>query len=95
MGGICRIGARQELHRRGPGDSSLELREDQRPLLSRAQPKGRDYAELAAFGVKTIVEMKKYDFKSFFTPHTDLKEFVFEYYAQLKADAAAGKSGGL
>jgi protein tyrosine/serine phosphatase len=144
-----------------------------------AQPKGRDYADLAAFGVKTIVdlrndaqgfapslakqaglnyvvislsgwerpddaavtrflavvndaanqpvyvhcqvgkhrtgamtavyrmtqdgwnatraytEMKQYRFKSFFTPHTDLKDFVFEYYTQLDgAAAAASKSHG-
>ena len=40
-------------------------------------------------------EMKKYHFESFFTPHTDLKDFVFEYYTQLqKATAAAAKSGG-
>ena len=42
-------------------------------------------------------EMKKYRFKSFFTPHTELKEFVFDYYAQLQSAAAgaAVKSGGL
>lgn len=41
-------------------------------------------------------EMKKYHFDSFFTPHTDLKEFVFEYYAQLQNATAttAVKSGG-
>lgn len=145
-----------------------------------AQPKGRDYADLAAFGVKTIIdlrddaesdapdlakkaglnyvvvplsgwerpedaavarflaavndpanqpvyvhckvgkhrtgamtavyrmtqdgwtaeqaykEMKQYHFDSFFTPHTDLKEFVFDYYAQLQSAAVAplSKSGG-
>lgn len=44
---------------------------------------------------QAYAEMKKYHFKSFFTPHTDLKEFVFEYYARLQGDAAASKSGGL
>ncbi len=46
---------------------------------------------------QAYTEMKEYRFKSFFTPHTDLKEFVFGYYAQLQgvAVAAASKSGGL
>jgi protein tyrosine/serine phosphatase len=41
-------------------------------------------------------EMKKYHFKSFFTPHTDLKEFVFEYYTRLPSATAraAIKPGG-
>ncbi len=46
---------------------------------------------------QAYAEMKKYRFKSFFTPHTELKDFVFEYYTQLQsahAAAAAGKSGG-
>lgn len=46
---------------------------------------------------QAYTEMKKYHFKSFFTPHTNLKEFVFEYYTQLQnaAAPAASKSGGL
>jgi tyrosine-protein phosphatase SIW14 len=38
-------------------------------------------------------EMQQYKFDSFFTPHTELKDFVFDYYAQLQAAAAATAKG--
>jgi tyrosine-protein phosphatase SIW14 len=42
-------------------------------------------------------EMQKYKFDSFFTPHTELKKFVFDYYTALQAAAQAAtkeKGGG-
>jgi tyrosine-protein phosphatase SIW14 len=39
-------------------------------------------------------EMQKYHFDVLFAPHTELKQFVFDYYTQLQLTAAPGKSGG-
>ena len=41
-------------------------------------------------------EMQKYKFDSFFTPHTELKKFVFDYFSQLQkaTPSTKEKSGG-
>ena len=42
---------------------------------------------------KAYVEMQKYHFDVPFTPHTELKQFVFDYYGQLQQAAAAKAAG--
>jgi tyrosine-protein phosphatase SIW14 len=39
-------------------------------------------------------EMQKYKFDSFFTPHTELKKFVFDYYTALQGASATNDKGG-
>jgi tyrosine-protein phosphatase SIW14 len=43
---------------------------------------------------KAYVEMQEYHFDVLFAPHTELKQFVFDYYTQLQQTAATGKAGG-
>lgn len=42
---------------------------------------------------KAYTEMQKYHFDVLFTPHTELKQFVFDYYGQLQQTAAAKVAG--
>jgi protein tyrosine/serine phosphatase len=42
---------------------------------------------------KAYTEMQKYHFDVPFTPHTELKQFVFDYYTQLQQTAAAKVAG--
>src|SRR5436853_64467 len=60
-----------------------------------AQPQSSDYAQLAALGVKSVIdltqdhwtaenaydEMKQYRFEGF-PGHPELKKFVYDYYTQ-------------
>jgi protein tyrosine/serine phosphatase len=40
---------------------------------------------------KAYTEMQKYHFDVLLSPHTELKQFVFDYYAHLQQAAATGK----
>ena len=42
---------------------------------------------------KAYVEMQKYHFNVPFTPHTELKQWVFDYYGQLQQAASAKAAG--
>ena len=43
---------------------------------------------------KAYSEMQKFHFDVFFAPHTELKQFVFDYYAQLQQTTATAKGSG-
>ena len=45
-----------------------------------------------AHQIPAYAEMKKYHFDTLFFPHTELKQFVFDYYTQHQV-AALGKAG--